>query len=60
MQISVDKKRCPQNHSCPAIRVCPVSAIRQYGVDAPTIDDEKCTKCQKCVKYCPMGALQAI
>nr|WP_083824315.1 4Fe-4S binding protein [Desulfosporosinus sp. OT] len=60
MIISVDKNRCPQNHSCPAIQVCSVFAIRQYGFDAPNIDQEKCTKCKKCVKYCPMGALQVI
>ncbi|WP_083236925.1 4Fe-4S binding protein [Desulfosporosinus sp. BG] len=60
MIISVDQNRCPQNHSCPAIQVCSVFAIRQYGFDAPKIDQEKCTKCKKCVKYCPMGALQVI
>ena len=59
MQITIDKKRCPQNHSCPAIQVCPVYAIRQYGFDVPTIDREKCTKCKKCVNYCPKGAILA-
>jgi Fe-S-cluster-containing hydrogenase component 2 len=58
MQISVDKNRCPQNHRCPSIRVCPVGAIKQDGFDLPTIDDEICIKCKKCIMYCPMGAIQ--
>ncbi len=58
MTISVMKNRCPQNHPCPSIRVCPVGAIGQIGFDAPTIDQEKCIHCKKCVKYCPMGAIQ--
>ena len=59
MKISVEKNRCPQNHPCPSIKVCPVGAIVQNGFDAPTIDHEKCIKCEVCVKYCPMGAIQA-
>lgn len=58
MNISVDKNRCPQNHPCPSIKVCPVGAIGQNRFDAPTIDQEKCISCMKCVKYCPMGAIQ--
>lgn len=58
MQIIVDEKRCPQNHSCPAIRVCTVGAITQDGFTLPIIDSEKCIQCKKCVKFCPMGAIQ--
>jgi len=53
----VIKHRCPQNHPCPAVRVCPVNAIKQEGYKAPIIDQEKCIKCAKCVRFCPMGAL---
>ncbi len=60
MQIIVEKKRCPQNHTCPSIRVCPAGAIIQKGFAAPTIDHDRCIKCKKCVRYCPMGAIQAI
>jgi len=35
-----------------------VGAIGQIGFDAPIIDREKCIICKKCVKYCPMGAIQ--
>ncbi len=58
MSVAVVEKYCPQNHSCPAIRVCPVDAIKQSGYDAPVIDKEKCIECGKCVMFCPMGALQ--
>lgn len=58
MKVIVDEKRCPQNHKCPAVRVCPVGAIVQEGFAAPTIDQEKCIKCKKCVMFCPMGAIQ--
>lgn len=58
MEITVDKNRCPQNHPCPSIRVCPVGAIRQNGFNAPTIDEEKCIRCGKCAMYYPRGAIQ--
>lgn len=58
MQITVDKNRCPQNHKCPAIKVCPVGAIKQEGFALPAINKETCIKCGKCIKYCPMKAIQ--
>jgi Fe-S-cluster-containing hydrogenase components 2 len=57
MQITVDKNRCPQNHPCPAVKVCPVGAIKQNGFPAPVIDQEKCIQCEECVMFCPMGAI---
>lgn len=51
------KERCPQNHKCPAVNVCPVGALSQEGMSAPTIDHEKCIKCGKCSNFCPMKAL---
>ena len=58
MAVKVEIRRCPQNHRCPAIRVCPVEALEQKGVEAPTVDEEKCIECGLCVQRCPMGALQ--
>lgn len=58
MNITVDKRRCPQNHACPAVKVCPAGAIRQTGVGLPEIDQEKCIKCKKCIMFCPMSAIQ--
>ncbi len=55
--LTVNKHRCPENHPCPSIRVCPVGALKQNGYAAPTVDQSKCTKCGRCVKYCPMRAI---
>lgn len=55
--LNVNKHRCPENHPCPSIRVCPVGALKQKGYAAPTVDHSKCTKCGRCVKYCPMRAI---
>jgi len=56
--LMVLKSRCPQNHPCPSITVCPTSALTQTGYAAPTVDQDKCIKCGKCVRFCPMRALQ--
>jgi Fe-S-cluster-containing hydrogenase component 2 len=56
MSMTVFTARCPQNHPCPMVPVCPVGAIQQDGVKAPTIDADKCIDCGKCVKGCPMRA----
>jgi ferredoxin len=55
--MKVDPKRCPQNHRCPAMKVCPSGAINQNGFELPQIDQDTCTQCMTCVKYCPMGAI---
>ncbi len=56
-RIVVNKNRCPQNHRCPSIRVCPVDALTQKGFAAPRVDMDACIKCGKCIKYCPMRAI---
>lgn len=57
MSVKVIKNRCPQNHKCPSVRVCPVNALKQKGFSAPIVDEEACISCKKCTMYCPMGAL---
>lgn len=57
MAINIIANRCPQNHRCPLLRVCPADAISQNGVGLPLIDESKCTDCGKCVRYCAMGAM---
>lgn len=57
-KLIVISNRCPQNHPCPSIRVCPVGALKQDGFKAPMVDNDVCIKCGKCVRSCPMGALQ--
>ena len=58
MAITVFKEHCPQNHQCPAVRVCPVEALTQKAGTAPEVDPDKCTECGLCTKYCITGAIQ--
>jgi Fe-S-cluster-containing hydrogenase component 2 len=58
MSIIVAEHRCPQNHPCPSVSYCPTGAIIQQGFNAPTIDEEKCVQCGKCLQMCPYGAFQ--
>ena len=57
MKLTVNQSRCPQNHPCPSVKVCPVGALSQSGFAAPKADQEKCIRCGKCVRFCPMRAL---
>lgn len=57
---NVNKDKCPQDHRCPAIKICPNGAIEQVNFELPTINQEKCTECNKCVEFCPKGALEKI
>lgn len=57
--ITVNKEKCPQNHKCPAIVVCPKGAISQENIYClPKIDKDKCIDCGKCMKFCPKGAFE--
>ena len=56
-KLSVIQERCPQNHACPAVKVCPVGALSQKEFFAPVVDREKCIKCGKCSNFCPKKAL---
>ena len=55
--LQVIAARCPQNHACPSVRVCPVGALTQQGFAAPRVDPGRCTRCGKCAAFCPKGAL---
>lgn len=55
MAITINTMRCPQNHRCPSVGICPTGAIRQQGNGAPTIDEEKCVACGRCLMSCPFG-----
>ena len=57
MALAIQKGLCPQNHRCPAVKACPVDALSQEGLAAPTVDADKCIECGKCTDVCPTGAL---
>lgn len=57
MPLVVDKNRCPQNHRCPLVALCPRQAISQEGFGLPQIDVARCIECGKCVRACPMHAV---
>lgn len=57
-ELVVINNRCPQNHTCPSVSICPVGALKQEGFNAPTVDNDLCIKCGKCVRFCPKMALQ--
>ena len=56
--VTVNTARCPQDHKCPALAVCPVGALSQEEYSAPVVDTDKCINCKKCVHTCPLGALE--
>jgi len=58
--IKIDAHRCPQNHRCPAVSVCQAGAITQQGNGLPEVDHDKCTLCQVCTGFCPMGAIKDV
>lgn len=56
-RLRVIVENCPQNHRCPSVKICPVGALTQEGMQAPEVDEEKCIKCGKCSSFCPKKAL---
>jgi Fe-S-cluster-containing hydrogenase component 2 len=58
MAVTIIRERCPQDHPCPSVRVCPSGALKQRGFAAPEVDADVCTDCAKCVRFCPMGAFR--
>lgn len=55
--LAVIKEKCPQNHHCPSVTICPVGALKQSGFDAPFVDIKTCIRCGKCTSFCPRKAI---
>lgn len=61
MRIVVNKQKCPQNHRCPSIAVCPKGAITQDNhFSLPVVDEKTCIVCGKCMRFCPKGAFEKV
>jgi ferredoxin len=61
LKIIVNEQKCPQNHACPSVSVCPQGAISQKDIHSlPAVDIEKCVVCGKCIRFCPKGAFEKI
>lgn len=56
-KLKIILEKCPQNHKCPAVKICPVGALSQEKFNAPVIDYDKCIRCGKCSNFCPKQAL---
>jgi Fe-S-cluster-containing hydrogenase component 2 len=50
--------KCPQDHPCPCVKICPVDAVSQRGFRAPEIDKDRCIDCGECVSFCPYQAIE--
>ncbi|AIZ56115.1 4Fe-4S binding domain protein [Candidatus Methanoplasma termitum] len=61
MIMTVNKAKCPQDHKCPAIKVCPNGAISQKTIySLPEVDPALCVLCGACEDFCPKGAFERI
>lgn len=60
-KLVLDLQKCPANHSCPAVKVCPMEALSQRdSMSAPVIDLQKCVACGACIRICGRKALQLV
>ncbi|MTI49482.1 4Fe-4S binding protein [Sporosalibacterium faouarense] len=61
----INETRCDQSPFCPVVKSCPVNAIKQeklgfFKAKTPKVDHDICIGCEKCVRYCPHGAVNII
>ena len=60
-KLMLDLNNCPANHSCPAVKVCPMDALHQRDShSAPEINYNTCVACGACTRICGKQALQLI
>lgn len=55
--LKIIKERCPHNHKCRAVKICPVGALSQNINEVPKVNSDICIKCGKCSKLCSKKAL---
>jgi len=56
--IKLDASKCPKNHPCILLRLCPKKAITQDNKGLPKIDYHKCIECGTCVNNCSFGVFK--
>jgi ferredoxin len=58
--IVVDRNKCPHDHRCPLMDICPEEAISQGDDGYPIIDYTLCIECGICIKRCPLRAIKQL
>lgn len=56
--IQIDKNICKPEGRCPLTRKCPSLAISMGADGYPFIRQERCIRCQTCVRGCPENAVK--
>ncbi len=56
--IIIDKETCKPEGRCPLMRTCPAMAIKMGEDGYPYIVQEKCIRCQTCVRKCTEKAVR--
>ena len=65
VRIAIDAAACDRSPGCPVKRICPRGAVEPVeggaypGANGYTVNQDLCTGCALCVRYCPMGAVNA-
>lgn len=52
-KLHIRKEKCPKNHRCKAVDICPVGALSQKEKKVPEVDETKCILCGNCMALCP-------
>ncbi len=61
MPLIANKDKCPQDHKCPLIKMCPKGAITQKDEKSlPIFNLDLCIKCGLCVRSCPKHAVEKV
>ena len=59
MGVLINFKICDNAKECGGIEVCPTGALYwDEEKESITIDNSKCTSCEKCIEACPVDAIK--
>lgn len=57
MKAKINPQKCDQKFPCAARFACPLGAIHFMG-SSPTVLEDRCQGCGKCILVCPQGAVE--